>query len=72
MATSNSNFAIYLVGFILLIAGVAYGAYLAGIPPVWIGVVVLVLAGIGIMSAVKKTQRPARPSDDAGAPPRQY
>lgn len=74
MATSNSNFGIYLVGFILLIAGVAYGAYLAGIPPVWIGVVVLVLAGIGIMSAVKKTQRPARPSDDGGEapPPRRY
>jgi membrane-bound acyltransferase YfiQ involved in biofilm formation len=74
MATSNSNFGIYLVGFILLIAGVAYGAYLAGIPPVWIGVVVLVLAGIGIMSAVKKTQRPARPRDDGGEapPPRRY
>jgi hypothetical protein len=67
---SSSNFGIYLVGFILLIAGVAYGAYLAGIPPVWIGVVVLVLAGIGVMSAVKRTQARARPHDDAGeAPP---
>ncbi|HMB54612.1 MAG TPA: hypothetical protein VKU40_14945 [Thermoanaerobaculia bacterium] len=60
---SSSNFALYLVGFLLLIGGVGYGAFLAGIPPIWIGVIVLILAGIGVMSAVKSTQRRATPED---------
>lgn len=58
---SSSNFTLYLVGFILLIAGVGYGAFLAGVPPVWIGVIVLILAGIGVMSAIKSTQGKAPP-----------
>ncbi len=60
---SSSNFGLYLVGFILLIAGVCYGAYLLGVPPVWIGVVVLILAGIGVMSAIKRTQGKATPEE---------
>lgn len=62
---SASNFTLYLIGFLLLIGGVCYGAFLAGIPPVWIGAVVLILAGIGVMSAIKRTQRPATPTDDS-------
>lgn len=61
---SSSNFTIYLVGFIIVVAGLAWGAHLAGIPPMWIGVGVVVLIGIAILSAVKRTQSPARPSDE--------
>jgi hypothetical protein len=57
---SSSNFALYLIGFLLLIGGVNYGAFLAGIPPIWIGAVVVALAGIGVM---KTTQRSATPED---------
>lgn len=63
---SSSNFGLYLIGFILLIAGVGYGAFLAGVPPLWIGVIVLILAGIGVMSAIKRTQGKAQPTDDDG------
>lgn len=66
---SSQNFAIYLVGFIILIAGLAYGAYLAGVPPTWIVVGVICLIGIGILSAVKKTQSPSTPRDDPRQPP---
>ena len=53
----SSSFGIYLVGFIILVIGLALGAHLAGMPPLWIGVGVICLIGIGILSAVKKTQR---------------
>lgn len=65
----SQNFAIYLIGFIILIAGLAYGAYLAGVPPTWIIVGVICLIGIGILSAVKKTQSPSPPPDQPRQPP---
>lgn len=55
---SGTNLLLYLFGFIVLIIGLAWGARLAGVPDVWIGVGVICLIGIGILSAVKKTQAP--------------
>ncbi|HEV7503514.1 MAG TPA: hypothetical protein VGS07_01245 [Thermoanaerobaculia bacterium] len=52
----SSSFGIYLVGFIIVIIGLAIGAYLMHVPSMWIGVGVICLVGIGILSAVKKTQ----------------
>lgn len=52
-----SSFALYIVGMIVLIGGLAYGAHLAGLAPQWIGVGVIVLMGIGIVSAVSKTRQ---------------
>jgi positive regulator of sigma E activity len=54
----SSSFSLYLVGFIILIIGLALGAHLAGVPTLWIAVGVICLLGIGILSAVKKTQAP--------------
>ena len=50
-----SSFAIYLVGMLVLIGGLAYGASLAGLSTHWIAVGVVVLLGIGIVTAVSKT-----------------
>ncbi|MGH9362745.1 MAG: hypothetical protein ACRD2T_12595 [Thermoanaerobaculia bacterium] len=52
-----SSFGVYLVGFIILIIGLAFGAHLAGVPPVWIGVGVIVLIGLGVLTGVTKTTR---------------
>jgi urea transporter len=52
----SSSFGIYLIGFIIVIIGLAIGAHLIGVPPMWIGVGVICLVGLGIQSAVKKTQ----------------
>ncbi|HUE96969.1 MAG TPA: hypothetical protein VMN39_09930 [Longimicrobiaceae bacterium] len=41
----------YLLGFIILIVGLAGAAYLLAVPPVWIAVGVVILIGIGIMAA---------------------
>ena len=44
---------LYALGYLIVIAGVAYMAYLMKIPQTWIGAIVLVLIGIGILTAVQ-------------------
>ena len=56
-----SSFGVYLIGFIILIIGLAFGAYLAGAPPVWIGVGVICLVGIAVLLGVTKTTRKETP-----------
>ena len=64
----SSSFGIYLIGFIIVIIGLALGAHLMGIPPIWIIVGVICLVGIGILSAVKKTQGRGRPGGTVSPP----
>lgn len=61
-----SSFGLYLIGFIILIIGLALGAHLAGVPTTWIAVGVICLLGIGILSAVKKTQAGAGSGSGSG------
>lgn len=51
------SFAIYLIGYLLFVTGLAIGAHLMHMPPRWIGVGVIVLAGLGILSGVAKTRQ---------------
>ena len=51
-----SSFGTYIIGFIVLIAGLAIAAWLLGAPPTWIIVGVIVLLGIGIISATSRTK----------------
>ncbi|HET7458810.1 MAG TPA: hypothetical protein VFJ74_14270 [Gemmatimonadaceae bacterium] len=51
-----SSFGTYLLGFIVLVVGLAVGAYLVGAPTTWIVVGVIVLLGIGIMTATSRTK----------------
>jgi hypothetical protein len=51
MTTSQT----YLVGFIILILGLAGAAYMLAVPTVWIAVGVVILIGIGIMMSSKNT-----------------
>lgn len=52
------SFGIYLVGYFILILGLALGAHLLHVPNQWIGIGVLVMVGIGIISGVTSTRRP--------------
>ena len=54
---TRMSFALYLVGYVVLVIGLVMGAYLLHVPPRWIGVGVVVLLGIGIISAVGTTRR---------------
>jgi hypothetical protein len=51
------SFALYIIGFVVLIVGLAVGAHLAHVPPQWIGVGVLVLVGLGVVSGVTHTRQ---------------
>jgi hypothetical protein len=50
------SFGIYLVGYIIMIVGLAIGAHLIHLRPAWIGVGVLVLVGVGILHGVTATR----------------
>jgi hypothetical protein len=52
-----SSFGLYLIGAIVLIGGLAYGAWLAHVPPPWIVVGAVVLLGGCILGAVTHTRR---------------
>ncbi len=60
-----TSFQTYLVGFLILIIGLAGAAYLMGAPPLWIGVGVVIMIGLGVIAA-SKYKPPEGPSD----PPR--
>jgi hypothetical protein len=51
------SFAIYLFGYIVLIIGLAIGAHLLHVPPRWIGVGALIMAGLGILTGVARTRQ---------------
>lgn len=58
-----SAFMLYVIGFIVLLAGLIYGAWLIHIPQTWIIVGSLVMIGLGVMSAVSHTKRKDPPSE---------
>ncbi len=60
-----SAFMLYVFGFLVLLGGLVYGAYLLHVPQTWIGVGALVVIGIGVMSAVSHTKQRDPPK---GAP----
>lgn len=55
-----SNFAIYMIGVLVVVAALGYGAFALSVPPIWIGVGVAVIFGWGLMAGVKKTRTPSR------------
>lgn len=52
----NASFIVYLLGYILVTIGVVYGMHLAGIDRRWMVVVVLIMAGLGIVYAFARSQ----------------
>jgi hypothetical protein len=50
------SFGIYLVGFLILIGGLIYGATILHVSTQWIVVGTLVLVGLGIVKAVPATR----------------
>jgi uncharacterized membrane protein len=51
------SFGIYLIGYVIVIAGLIYGASLMHVPIHWIVVGALVLVGLGILTGVKATRQ---------------
>lgn len=44
---------IYLLGTAILLAGILYGASVAGVPQTWLVVIGLVIGGLGVMGAAR-------------------
>lgn len=50
------SFGIYILGFLVLLGGLIYGALILHIAPHWIAVGVFVLLGLAIMKGVQATR----------------
>jgi hypothetical protein len=51
------SFGIYIIGFLILIGGLIYGAVLLHIAAHWIAVGAIVLLGFAILKGVKSTRQ---------------
>ena len=51
------SFGIYVVGFLILIGGLIYGAVILHVPAQWIAVGAIVLLGLAILTGVKATRQ---------------
>ena len=50
------SFGIYIIGYMVLIMGLAIGAHLLRVPQQWIGVGILCLIGLAIIHGVTATR----------------
>ena len=62
--TEMSSFSTYLIGFIVLIIGLAIAAILVGVSQTWVIVGAIILIGIAIVTATTRTK-----TKDPPAPP---
>jgi uncharacterized membrane protein len=51
------SYVLYVVGFLIIIGGLIYGAVLLQVPTQWIVVCSVVLLGIAILTGVKATRQ---------------
>jgi uncharacterized membrane protein len=51
------SFGLYVVGYLVVICGLVYGATLMHVPVHWIAAGAIVLVGLGILTGVKNTRQ---------------
>ena len=56
------SFGIYLIGFAIVIGGIAWGRSVAHVPALYIGIGCVILLGIGILTGVSRTRQKDTPS----------
>ena len=56
------SFGLYIIGYLIVIGGLTYGAVLMHVPAHWIVVGAIVMAGLGIVTGVKATRSKDSPS----------
>jgi hypothetical protein len=66
-----SAFGTYLIGFVIVIIGLVFAAYLLNVPRSWIIAGAIVMVGIGVLTATTRTkQRDSEIRRGPPAPPR--
>ena len=51
------SFALYALGYVIVVCGVGYMCHLMHLPSTWTGAILLVLLGIGIVTGVQNTRQ---------------
>ena len=57
------SFALYMIGFLIFLAGVAWAALVAGVPQIYVEIGAVVLLGLGIFTGVSRTRAKDPPAD---------
>jgi hypothetical protein len=52
----NMRLIIYIIGFLILIGGLAWAAITAGVPQLYVQIGAVILLGIGIITGVSRTR----------------
>ena len=52
-----TNFLVYMIGVVLVVGALAYGASLLGLSATWIAVLAMAGLGLGVMGAIVKTRQ---------------
>lgn len=64
MGRNNPNHAmrilLYIIGALIFAGAAAYAAMALGVPPVWVGVIVAAIIGLGIMGAASSAGHTGR------------
>jgi hypothetical protein len=50
------RFVVYMIGFFILIGGLAWAAITAGAPVLWVEIGAVILLGLGIITGVTRTR----------------
>lgn len=50
------SFALYLIGFLIFIAGVSWALITAGVAPLYVAIGAVILLGIGMFTGVARTR----------------
>jgi hypothetical protein len=54
---NSMSYGLYVIGFVIIIGGLIYGAVLLHLPPQWIVAGSVVLLGVAIVKGVKATRQ---------------
>ena len=57
-----SKFSIFLIGYLIFVAGVAFGLAAAGLSSRWVLISVLILIGLGVAAGATGTKRDDPPA----------
>jgi hypothetical protein len=52
-----TNFFVYMIGVLLVVGALAYGASLLGLGTTWVAIIALAGIGLGVMGAIVKTRQ---------------
>lgn len=57
------SFALYIIGFLIVIGGVAWALITAGVQNLYVMITCVILLGIGVLTGVTYTRSKDRPND---------